>query len=78
MELSQTNRNTGMNERIIIIEDDQGVRFFLEEALKGEGYKVSSFESYEDAIKSINNGTGLVIMAFRLPRRSRTVMTYRS
>ncbi|HAA47597.1 MAG TPA: two-component system response regulator [Synergistaceae bacterium] len=56
-----------MNERIIIIEDDQGVRFFLEEALKGEGYKVSSFESYEDAVKSISNGTGLVIMDISLP-----------
>jgi len=56
-----------MSERIIIIEDDQGVRFFLDEALKGEGYRVSSFESYEDAIKSINNGTGLVIMDISLP-----------
>lgn len=56
-----------MSERIIIVEDDQGVRFFLEEALKGEGYKVDSFESYEDASKSISNSTDLLIMDISLP-----------
>lgn len=56
-----------MSERIIIIEDDQGVRFFLEEALKGEGYRVDSFESYEDAYRSIGNSTDLVIMDISLP-----------
>ncbi|MEN6614976.1 MAG: sigma-54 dependent transcriptional regulator [Syntrophorhabdus sp.] len=56
-----------MSERIVIVEDDQGVRFFLEEALKGEGYKVQSFESYEDAYRSIGNTTDLVIMDINLP-----------
>ena len=56
-----------MSERIIIVEDDQGVRFFLEEALKGENYKVSAFESYEDAYRSIGNNTDLVIMDINLP-----------
>lgn len=56
-----------MNERIVIIEDDPGVRFFLEEALKNEGYPVSSFQSYEDAYRSINLSTGLVIMDINLP-----------
>ncbi len=56
-----------MSERIVIIEDDQGVRFFLEEALKGEGYSVESFESYEDAYRSIGNDTDLVIIDITLP-----------
>ena len=56
-----------MNEKIIIIEDDSGVRFFLEEALKGEGYRVLSFESFEDAQPSIDIQTGLIIMDIRLP-----------
>ncbi|MHB8109368.1 MAG: sigma-54-dependent transcriptional regulator [Syntrophorhabdaceae bacterium] len=56
-----------MSERIIIVEDDQGVRFFLEEALKMENYKVSAFESYEDAYRSIGNNTDLVIMDINLP-----------
>jgi DNA-binding NtrC family response regulator len=56
-----------MNEKIIIIEDDKGVRFFLEEALKGEGYEVSSYESYEDAYLDLDAETGLVVMDIRLP-----------
>ncbi len=56
-----------MNERVIIIEDDPGVRFFLEEALKGEGYSVHSFSSYEEATNAINKTTDLVIMDISLP-----------
>lgn len=53
--------------KIIIIEDDPGVRFFLEEALKNEGYSVLSFISYEDTAGAINNETDLVIMDISLP-----------
>ncbi|MCX5809086.1 MAG: sigma-54 dependent transcriptional regulator, partial [Proteobacteria bacterium] len=56
-----------MNEQIIIIEDDPGVRFFLEEALKGEGYTPLSFESYEDASLTISNDIHLIIMDINLP-----------
>ncbi|HQJ95446.1 MAG TPA: sigma-54 dependent transcriptional regulator [Syntrophorhabdaceae bacterium] len=56
-----------MNDNIIIIEDDAGVRFFLEEALKGEGYTPLSFESYEDAVSKINHEVSLVIMDIKLP-----------
>lgn len=56
-----------MNEKIIIVEDDSGVRFFLEEALKEEGYKIKAFESYEEASSAIANDTDLVIMDIKLP-----------
>jgi len=56
-----------MSEKIIIVEDDAGVRFFLEEALKDEGYRIKAFESYEDASSSINKETDLVIMDIKLP-----------
>ena len=56
-----------MNEKIIIVEDDGGVRFFLEEALKGEGYKTKAFESYEEASSAIANDTDLIIMDIKLP-----------
>jgi DNA-binding NtrC family response regulator len=56
-----------MNEKIIIIEDDSGVRFFLEEALKGEGYKPQPFESYEDASPAMANDISLIIMDIKLP-----------
>jgi DNA-binding NtrC family response regulator len=56
-----------MNENVVIIEDDPGVRFFLEEALKGEKYSVSSFASYEEATNTIDKATDLVIMDISLP-----------
>lgn len=56
-----------MSEKIIIVEDDGGVRFFLEEALKDEGYNTRAFESYEEASFEIGNDTGLIIMDIKLP-----------
>ena len=56
-----------MNEKIVIIEDDPGVRFFLEEALKGEGYAVVAFGSFEEAIGNIGSATDLVISDISLP-----------
>ena len=53
--------------KIVIIEDDSGVRFFLEEALKNEGYSVLSFIAYEDAAGAIDSETDLVIMDISLP-----------
>ncbi len=53
--------------KIVIIEDDAGVRFFLEEALKNEGYSVLSFIAYEDAAGAIDSETDLVIMDISLP-----------
>jgi len=53
--------------KIVIIEDDTGVRFFLEEALKNEGYSVLSFIAYEDAAGTIDSETDLVIMDISLP-----------
>jgi DNA-binding NtrC family response regulator len=56
-----------MSEKIIIVEDDAGVRFFLEEALKEEGYRIKAFESYEEASSSIAKETNLIIMDIKLP-----------
>ncbi|MBP1746277.1 MAG: flrC [Deltaproteobacteria bacterium] len=56
-----------MSEKIIIVEDDSGVRFFLEEALKEEGYRIKAFESYEEASSSITKESDLVIMDIKLP-----------
>ena len=56
-----------MNDNIVIIEDDAGVRFFLEEALKSEGYAPLSFESYEDAASAIEQDVNLIIMDIKLP-----------
>ncbi|MCS7280756.1 MAG: sigma-54 dependent transcriptional regulator [Desulfobacterota bacterium] len=52
---------------IILIEDDSGVRFFIEEALRREGHRVLSFESYEKASSSIKEDTDLVLIDIKLP-----------
>ncbi len=56
-----------MNEKVVIIEDDKGVRFFLEEALKDEGYLVESFDSYESALGKIDRDIDLILMDISLP-----------
>ncbi len=56
-----------MSDKIIIIEDDSGVRFFLEEALKGESYNVLSFDSYEAAVARLDGSVDLIIMDINLP-----------
>jgi DNA-binding NtrC family response regulator len=55
------------HEMIVIIEDDAGVRFFLEEALKAESYSIRSFPSYEEAAPKIGADASLVIMDINLP-----------
>ncbi|MBA4416328.1 MAG: hypothetical protein C0392_00230 [Syntrophus sp. (in: bacteria)] len=56
-----------MSEKIVIIEDDGGVRFFLEEALRGEGYRVFSYESYEAFLSKLDRTVDLLIMDINLP-----------
>lgn len=56
-----------MSGNVIIIEDDPGVRFFLEEALKDEGYDVKSFDSYEAAVERIDSTLDLILMDISLP-----------
>ncbi len=41
--------------RILIAEDDEGLRTGLEEMLKEEGYEVVSVENGEDALEKIKN-----------------------
>jgi CheY-like chemotaxis protein len=41
---------------IILVDDDQNIRRFLDEFLKLKGFKVSSFSSAEDALPEINKG----------------------
>ncbi len=56
-----------MQKRIMIIEDDKGIGFFLKEALGEEGYMVSVFESVEDAIPKVSGDTDLIILDIKLP-----------
>ena len=58
---------SGQRGKIIIVEDDPGVRFFLEEALKTEGYGTASFESFEASLSSVSDNNLLIIMDINLP-----------
>lgn len=59
--------------RILIVEDEEKVAFFLKEGLSDleRGYKVVSASSVEDALKALDSHDfDLVIADFRLPGRN--------
>jgi nitrogen regulation protein NR(I) len=57
-----------MNHKILIIEDERIMRITLEDALKAEGYEVSSFEKGRDGIEALKKEDySLVITDIRLP-----------
>ena len=56
-----------MKEKILIVDDEKGIRDFLEIMLKKEGYKTAAAASGEEAIKLFNNSSyDLVISDVRM------------
>jgi len=54
-------------ERILIVDDEKGIRDFLEIWLKKEGYRVNSASSGEEAMKLFgNNSYELVISDIKM------------
>jgi two-component system response regulator AtoC len=57
-----------MKETVLLIEDDKLMRISLEDALKGTGYEVLSFENGTDALKALKlNSFDVAVTDFRLP-----------
>ncbi len=57
-----------MNKTILLIEDDKIMRISLEDALKGAGYDVTSFETGTEALRASKNFTfDVAVTDFRLP-----------
>ncbi len=57
-----------MHEKILIIEDDEGMQFFLSEALKKQDYQVVSFSDAESALVWLDKEKcNLVLLDIRLP-----------
>ncbi|MEK7359679.1 MAG: sigma-54 dependent transcriptional regulator [Planctomycetota bacterium] len=57
-----------MKETVLLIEDDKIMRISLEDALKGAGYDVSSFETGTEALRAFkNNPFDVAVTDFRLP-----------
>lgn len=55
--------------KILIVEDDEGMRFFLSEALQKEGYHFHSVESGEQALKEIEKEPfDLILLDYNLPQ----------
>ena len=58
-----------MNEKILVVDDDEGVRQVLGQALQDAGYRVSSVESGEKAVAAARDEAfDLVILDMVLPR----------
>ncbi|SEO22855.1 two-component system, response regulator, stage 0 sporulation protein F [Amphibacillus marinus] len=57
-----------MDKNILIVDDQRGIRFLLEEIVKSEGYQVKSCENGIIAIKEIETKPpDLLIIDYRLP-----------
>ena len=60
-----------MTDKILVVDDDQGIRFFLGEALTKKGYQVDSATSAEAAISKIKQDAfSLILLDVRLPGMS--------
>lgn len=60
-----------MPDRILIVEDDEGMRFFLREALRREGLEVEEAPDAETALEKLNRSEfDLVILDVKLPGMS--------
>ncbi len=58
-----------MKEKILVVDDDEGVRQVLNQCLQEQGYKVSCADSGEKAIAALKEGTfDLVVLDMVLPR----------
>ena len=55
-------------DRVLIVEDSQGLRDALTVVLENEGYQVESCTAAEDAIETVaNNNFSLILSDFKLP-----------
>lgn len=55
-------------ERILVVEDDPSMRFFLSEAMEREGYRIEAVASGEEALERITQDRfNLVILDLKLP-----------
>jgi DNA-binding NtrC family response regulator len=57
-----------MKEKILLIEDDNGMQFFLSEALKKQGYEVVTYPDAEQALNWLEKeACDLILLDIRLP-----------
>lgn len=57
-----------MNKKILIVDDQEGIRFLLEEIVRSEGYLASGYENGVEVIEEIEkNRPDLLIIDYHLP-----------
>jgi CheY-like chemotaxis protein len=60
--------NNVMNEKILVVEDEEGLRLFYEEELKSEGYEVITARNGKEAIRQVEEGSpDLIILDIVMP-----------
>jgi DNA-binding NtrC family response regulator len=60
-----------MTEKVLIVDDDESMRFFLTEAMKKRGYEIEAVGDAEAAVEAVKKRTfDLVMMDIRLPGMS--------
>src|SRR3990167_2593017 len=63
--------NLTMKEKILVVDDDEGIQFFLGEVLRKKNYEVDSATSAEQALTKVRKEDySLVLMDVRLPGMS--------
>ena len=57
-----------MNKKILVVEDEEGLRLFYEEELKAEGYEVLTARNGKEAIQRLEEGSpDLIILDIVMP-----------
>ena len=60
--------NTAMSEKILVVEDEEGLRLFYEEELTSEGYEVITARNGKEAIQRLEEGSpDLIILDIVMP-----------
>ena len=60
--------NNVMNEKILVVEDEEGLRLFYEEELKSDGYEVITARNGKEAIRQVEEGSpDLIILDIVMP-----------
>ena len=49
-----------MNKRILIIDDEEGIRFTFEKFLKAKGYEVDTAKDFDEALDRISNNDWVI------------------
>lgn len=56
-----------MNEKIMVVDDDQDIREVIQVLLSSEGYNVIEVSNGKEALELVNDDTDLIILDVMMP-----------